>query len=120
MLRWCGVGWSGGMVFLAATDREAYEEVGVIIDPVDLRVVQAADVVESGPEPRLGVFLHAVRWAGEPANLEPEKCSAVQWFSLDEVSELDVIEYPAIGIRAFLAGAFASFSEHGWRLPIRV
>lgn len=55
MLRWCGVGWSGGMVFLAATDREAYEEVGVIIDPVDLRVVHAADVVESGPEPRLGV-----------------------------------------------------------------
>ncbi|BCK56195.1 NUDIX domain-containing protein [Nocardia wallacei] len=103
-----------------AAAREAHEEVGVIIDPVDLRVVHVAHVAESGPEPRLGVFLHAVRWAGEPANLEPEKCSAVQWFSLDEVSELDVIEYPAVGIRAFLAGAFSSFSEHGWRLPVRV
>jgi ADP-ribose pyrophosphatase YjhB (NUDIX family) len=103
-----------------AAAREAREEVGVIIDPAELRVVHVTHVAGSGPEPRLGIFLHAARWAGEPANLEPEKCSAVQWFSLDQVADLDVIEYPAVGIRAFLTGAFASFSEHGWRLPVQV
>ncbi|MBB5915103.1 8-oxo-dGTP pyrophosphatase MutT (NUDIX family) [Nocardia transvalensis] len=96
-----------------AAAREAYEEVGVSIDPADLRVVHVTHVAGSGPEPRLGVFLHASSWRGEPSNREPEKCSAVRWFSLGELPE-DVIEYPAVGIRAFLEGEATSFSEHGW------
>jgi hypothetical protein len=60
------------------------------------------------------VFLHATRWQGRPWNREPEKCSAVRWVPLDQVAELDVIEYPAVGIRAFLDGGAALFSEHGW------
>ncbi|MGF6881541.1 8-oxo-dGTP diphosphatase [Nocardia sp. GAS34] len=99
-----------------AAAREAYEEVGVVIDPADLRVVHVAHVAGSGPEARLGLFLYAARWQGEPWNREGEmgKCSAVCWVPLDQVAEWDVIEYPAVGIRAFLAGAAASFSEHGW------
>jgi len=103
-----------------AAAREALEEVGVVIDPIDLRVVHVTHVAGSGPEPRLGVFLHATRWTGEPSNQEPDKCSAVTWFPIDEVPGLDVIEYPAVGITAFLDGGSASFSEHGWRLPARV
>jgi len=97
-----------------AAAREAWEEVGVRIDPADLRVVHIAHVADSGPEPRLGVFLHAARWEGEPVNAEPEKCSAVRWFPLSEIGGIDIIEYPAVGVRAFLRGTFASFSEHGW------
>ncbi|MGW0052614.1 NUDIX domain-containing protein [Nocardia nova] len=100
----------------AAAAREAYEEVGVVIDPADLRVVHVAHVAGSGPEPRLGVFLHATRWQGEPVNREPDKCLAVAWFGLDELPE-DIIDYPAIGIRAFLDGDVALFSEHGWPVP---
>lgn len=103
-----------------AAAREAREEVGVIIAPADLRVVHLAHVAGSGPEPRLGVFLQAERWEGEPTNCEPDKCSALQWFSLDQLDGLDVIEYPAVGISAFLDGGSASFSEHGWFLPARV
>ncbi|MGN2637472.1 NUDIX domain-containing protein [Nocardia takedensis] len=51
-----------------AAAREALEEVGVVIDPADLRVVHVAHVAGSGPEPRLGVFLHAARWAGGPVS----------------------------------------------------
>jgi 8-oxo-dGTP pyrophosphatase MutT (NUDIX family) len=97
-----------------AAAREAYEEVGVTLDPADLRVVHVTHVAGSGPEPRLGLFLHATRWQGEPWNREPDKCAAVRWVPLDQVAELDVIEYPAVGIRAFLDGESASFSEHGW------
>jgi 8-oxo-dGTP pyrophosphatase MutT (NUDIX family) len=100
----------------AAAAREAFEEVGVVIDPTDLRVVHITHIAGSGPEPRLGVFLHATRWRGEPVNREPEKCLAVDWFEFDELPA-DIIEYPEIGIRAFLAGEAASFSEYGWPVP---
>ncbi|WP_036507883.1 NUDIX domain-containing protein [Nocardia aobensis] len=100
----------------AAAAREAYEEVGVVIDPADLRVVHVAHVAGSGPEPRLGVFLYAMRWQGEPVNREPDKCLGVAWFGFDELPE-DIIEYSAIGIRAFLDGDAALFSEVGWSVP---
>lgn len=97
-----------------AAVREAFEEVGVRIAPADLRVVHLAHVAGSGPEPRLGVFLHAIRWQGEPCNREPDKCLAVEWVPIDRLGEVDLIEYPAEGIRAFLAGGSVSFSETGW------
>ncbi|WP_433602584.1 NUDIX domain-containing protein [Nocardia sp. CA-135953] len=102
-----------GEPITAAAAREAFEEVGVKIDPADLRVVHVVHVAGSGPEPRLGVFLHATRWRGEPDNREPDKCAAVQWFSIDQLPH-DVIEYPAVGIRAYIDGESASFSEQGW------
>ncbi|WP_040801583.1 NUDIX domain-containing protein [Nocardia higoensis] len=102
-----------GESITAAAAREACEEVGVVIQPSDLRVVHVVHVAGSGPEPRLGIFLHARRWAGEPTNREPDKCSAVRWFAMDRLPE-EIIEYPGLGIQAFLNGASASFGEHGW------
>ena len=97
----------------AAAAREAREEIGVEIDPAQLRVIHMAHVSGSGPEPRLGVFLHATHWTGEPFNREPDKCRAVRWFGFDALPE-DIIEYPAIGIRAFLSGEAGVFTEQGW------
>jgi hypothetical protein len=62
------------------------------------------------------VFLHAARWQDEPVNREPDKCLQVAWFGFDELPE-DIIEYPAIGIRAFLDGDASLFSEYGWPVP---
>lgn len=102
-----------GEPITTAAAREAREEVGVEIDPADLRVIHMAHVAGSGHEPRLGVFLHATRWTGEPVNCEPDKCQAVAWFSVDELPS-DIIEYPAIGIRAFLSDEAGAFTEQGW------
>ncbi|MGH3875385.1 MAG: NUDIX domain-containing protein, partial [Pseudonocardiaceae bacterium] len=66
-----------GESVLDAAIREADEEVGVLIDPADLRHVNTLHVNGSGPEPRLGVFFETRRWVGEPTNREPAKCSAV-------------------------------------------
>ncbi|WP_225731006.1 MULTISPECIES: NUDIX domain-containing protein [unclassified Nocardia] len=108
-----------------AAAREAFEEVGALIDPADLRVVHVVHVAGSGPEPRLGIFLHAAQWRNEPGNSEPEKCLAVQWFPVGDLDQVDIIEYPAEGIRAFLTGASVSFGESGWgsahyRVPVVV
>ncbi|WIV52904.1 NUDIX hydrolase [Amycolatopsis nalaikhensis] len=95
----------------AGAAREAAEEIGVLIDPADLRHVHTLHVAGSGPTPRLGLFFEACRWSGEPCNREPDKCSAVEWFPLDNLPD-DVIPYPLAGIRAYLDGV--PFGLLGW------
>lgn len=97
---------------LTAAAREAEEEVGVLISPGDLTHVHTIHVNGSGPEPRLGLFFATARWLGEPSNREPEKCSGLGWFDVRHLPD-GMIEYPAAGIRAYLAGT--SFSVLGWR-----
>lgn len=100
-----------GESVLAAAVREAEEEVGVLADPADLRLVHTVHVAGSGPIPRLGLFFETRRWVGEPTNREPEKCSAVGWFHRDRLPD-EVIPYPLAGIQAYLDGV--PFSVLGW------
>lgn len=100
-----------GESLVDAAVREAEEEVGVLIDPDQLRHVHTLHVNGSGPEPRLGVFFEARHWIGNPVNCEPEKCSAVRWFSLDDLPA-NLIAYPAAGINAYLNGQ--AFGTLGW------
>lgn len=95
----------------AAAAREAEEEVGVLVDPADLRCVHTIHVNGSGPEPRLGLFFETRRWTGEPVNREPDKCAAVRWFPLDDLPDT-IIDYPAAGIHAYRDGV--PFSVRGW------
>jgi 8-oxo-dGTP pyrophosphatase MutT (NUDIX family) len=95
----------------AGAAREAEEEVGVLIDPAQLRHVHTLHVAGSGPAPRLGVFFEARNWAGEPYNREPDKCAAVEWFRQDRLPD-DVIPYPLAGIRAYNDGV--PFGVLGW------
>jgi 8-oxo-dGTP pyrophosphatase MutT (NUDIX family) len=96
---------------LHAAAREADEEVGVLIEPDDLRHVHTLHVNGSGPEPRLGLFFETHRWVGEPTNREPDKCSAVAWFALNDLPDR-LIDYPAAGIHAYQTGV--PFSTYGW------
>ncbi len=98
---------------LDAAVREAEEEVGVMIDPADLRHVHTIHVNGSGPEPRLGLFFETHSWIGEPTNREPDKCAAVAWFPLDDLPAR-TIDYPAAGIHAYRDGQ--PFSTRGWTL----
>ncbi|KOV85174.1 NUDIX domain-containing protein [Nocardia sp. NRRL S-836] len=100
-----------GESVLRAAAREAEEEVGVLIEPGELRHVHTSHVNGSGSEPRLGLFFTAGRWAGEPVNREPDKCSAVRWFGLGALPG-DLIDYPAAGLRGYLTGT--PFSVLGW------
>jgi mutator protein MutT len=96
---------------LDAAARETEEEVGVLIEPGDLRHVHTIHVNGSGPEPRLGLFFETRRWIGEPTNREPDKCSAARWFPLNALPD-QLISYPATGIHAYRTGV--PFSIHGW------
>ncbi|HEX3790438.1 MAG TPA: NUDIX domain-containing protein [Pseudonocardiaceae bacterium] len=100
-----------GESVLDAAVRETEEEIGVLVDPAELRHVHTIHVSGSGPEPRLGLFFEARRWIGEPTNREPDKCSAIAWFPLDALPD-QLIEYPASGIHAYQHAR--SFSVLGW------
>lgn len=101
---------------LTAAARETAEEIGVLITPDALTHVHTLHVNGSGPEPRLGLFFTASTWIGEPSNREPEKCSGLGWFDLNELPD-DLIEYPAHGIDAYRRKS--PFSILGWREPAR-
>lgn len=95
----------------AGAAREAFEEVGVRIEPSALRLVHTAHVVGTGRPDRVGLFFRTRQWAGEPENREPEKCYELRWFPLDALPG-DIIAYPATGIRGALTGEI--YSELGW------
>ncbi|MGW0844168.1 NUDIX hydrolase [Streptomyces sp. NPDC002787] len=91
--------------------RELYEETGVTVSPEHLRLVHTVHHRQDGHE-RIGFFFVATTWEGEPINREPEKCLALDWFTVHEPPE-DIIEYPAAGLRGYLE-AESTFTEHGW------
>lgn len=75
----------GGETAEEAMSREAKEEIGIDVRPEDMQVVY----VQHGPaenepdEEYLCVYMKCTRWEGEPANLEPDKCDDIGWFSRD-------------------------------------
>jgi len=69
-----------------AAVREAKEEVGIDIDPNDLKFVHVIHrVAEEKDHERVDFFFEANKWQGEPSSMEPEKCDDIQWFKLDEL-----------------------------------
>jgi len=72
----------GESVFAAAA-REALEELGVVVDPVDIVPLCAMQRTMPGVsdpvEQRVDFFLTARTWSGEPEIREPAKCSAIGW-----------------------------------------
>ncbi|MDA8368950.1 MAG: NUDIX domain-containing protein [Nocardiopsaceae bacterium] len=91
--------------------REAREEVGVDIDPGDLVLATVVHHRQNTDLARVGFFFATTCWAGEPRNAEPHKCSKLQWCD-PRVLPSNTIDYPATGIRAYLAGV--PFTAHGW------
>ena len=69
--------------------REAKEEAGIVIDPVDLRLVHTAHRLsrnEVGQE-RIDLFFEATTWQGGVTNMEPEKCDDLAWYPLDKLPQ---------------------------------
>ncbi len=63
-------------VRLAAV-REAQEEIGVRVDPAEVRF--AGVFHRSEGDERVDFFVHVQSWNGEPVNAEPEKCDEIRW-----------------------------------------
>ncbi len=69
-----------GELPLAASVREAQEEIGLALRPEDLRM---SHIVHTPT--RAHFFFTVLRWKGEPVNCEPDKCDHLDWFGLDSL-----------------------------------
>lgn len=66
--------------------REAQEELGIALEPDDLRPLAFADEANAGGNCGIVILLYsAARWKGEPISLEG---GAVGWFDLAEMQRL--------------------------------
>lgn len=76
-----------------AAVREAAEEAGIRVDPVDLEPVTTLHRLERGGpqvEQRCDWFFAARRWSGDPGVAEPDKAVEMRWFPLGALPELVV------------------------------
>jgi len=68
-----------------AAVREAAEELGVVVDPVDLEPLTALHRTQATGLPvdeRVDFFFTCRRWSGEPRAAEDDKSAGVGWFPL--------------------------------------
>lgn len=81
------------------------------IDPAALSLVAVVHHRQRPHLARVGMFLLAEQWAGEPVVAEPDKAGKLGWCD-PRVLPSNTIPYPAEGIRAWVEGD--RLALHGW------
>ncbi|KKR95799.1 MAG: NUDIX hydrolase [candidate division TM6 bacterium GW2011_GWE2_41_16] len=111
-----GGGVDEGETILAAAVREAREELGVGIDPKNLRIVH---VMHRGPKlvsPKLAqqavlFFVEVLDWQGEPYIAEQGKAQQLIWFAPQDIPQ-PVVPYVAQVLDCIAQGDL--YSEWSW------
>jgi 8-oxo-dGTP diphosphatase len=96
--------------FSQATVREALEEVGVTVDPMDLNHLITMHR-NCGDHVRIDIFFATNKWQGEPINGEPNKHSKIAWLDLDNLPE-NTMDYTAYALTQSMKGV--RYVEYGW------
>jgi 8-oxo-dGTP diphosphatase len=91
----------------AGAIREAKEELGIDIHPVDLHLVHVMHQ-RSG---RLSLFFEVRKWSGDLVNAEPHKCESLDWIPGDRLSE-NVVPYAAVALQLIRDGE--NVGTYGW------
>jgi len=98
-----------GESVVAALIREAKEETGVTICPEQ---VEFAHVMHNAAGRGRASFFFLVRnWTGAPVNCEPDKCSELAWFALDQLPD-PFVDYCRAALTHIVAGR--QFSLYRW------
>jgi 8-oxo-dGTP diphosphatase len=74
----------GGESAISAACREAKEEVGVDVEPADLRLVHTMHEQAAGHE-RINLSFMVDAYHGKLRNMEPQKCDGLRWASPDKL-----------------------------------
>lgn len=81
--------FDGGETAKDVAVREVKEELGLDINPVDLKLVHVSH--RKSPTPidheRMDLFFKISKWHGEPVNAEPDKHEEIKWFPANELPE---------------------------------
>ena len=93
----------------SAMVREAKEEIGIQIAPVDLEVVHTMH--RRSDRDCIDIFLHCGRWQGQVTNCEPHKCGEVKFFSKNAPPE-NLVGYVSKALKDIENSV--RYSEFGW------
>lgn len=93
-----------------AMAREAKEEIGITVDPSELKLVHLMHRNCIDHE-RLDMFFTVGKWEGEIKNIEPHKCDDLSWFSLNDLPK-NLISYVRHFMDCYNKGI--NYSEFGW------
>lgn len=120
MAGWWACGAAGhverGETLVAAAVREAGEELGIAVDPADLRLAVTTTrtcVVPDDVEERVDVFLTARRWLGEPRIAEPGKATELAWVPLTALPDR-VVPHERQALEAVAGGDVPAVQAHGF------
>ncbi|MER6031851.1 phosphotransferase [Streptomyces sp. NPDC001851] len=99
---------------VTALVRETGEETGVLVYPADVCAAVTVHHRSPGGGTRVGFFFEVRHWHGSPRVMEPDRCDAIGWFSLDALPE-PMVAYCRAGLDAYRAGARIAlhFQESG-------
>ncbi len=100
----------GGETIRQTMVRETKEEIGIRIDPGDLKLVHVMHRKEPKEE-RINFFLITKKWCGRPKIMEPHKCDDLKWFKLSNLPK-NTIPYIKQVIKSSLNKIF--YSEYGF------
>lgn len=94
-------GWYGlpsghieaGELPIVAAIRETKEEIGILLNPKDIRLVHTMyRTAHDETGDRSDYFFTAEKWEGEPKIMEPHMCDDLNWFPIDKLPE-NIIHY---------------------------
>ncbi|GAA1873237.1 NUDIX hydrolase [Myceligenerans crystallogenes] len=103
-----------GESVLTAAVREAREELGVTVDPADLRPLTVLHRGEPGGpaiEQRVDFFFETTTWQGTPAIQEPGKAAGLAWFRPDALPD------PVVPHEATVLAALSARESGGPEVP---
>ncbi|GLW75276.1 hypothetical protein Kpho02_75730 [Kitasatospora phosalacinea] len=95
----------------AAMVREAEEELGITIAEGDLELLHALHHLDVDGRSRVQLFFGVPRYEGALRNAEPDKCSALEWWPLDDLPA-DTVPYTAHTLHRIALGQRVSVL--GW------
>lgn len=103
---------------VTALVREAREETGLIIDPVDVRFAVTVHHRAPSGGARVGLFFEVRAWQGTPRVLEPAVCDAMDWFPFDALPA-PMVAYCRAGLDAYRSGRLMAvhFQDPGDPIP---
>lgn len=93
--------------------REAQEEANITIKTNDILQTHVQHRKSAWDQSeRVDAYFLVEQWSGKIQNLEPEKCSALEWHSLDRLPS-NIIDCVKVAIDSIFKGS--EYSEFGWK-----
>lgn len=97
--------------------REAIEEIGLQLQPDELRLAGVVHCRNPERQGRLGLFFaleHQPNQHGQPYNAEPDKCAKIAWFPL-AMLPTNTVPYTTAGLDLYQRSE--PFTTLGWDAP---